>query len=102
MIVKALIMEEDVVRYRTCNPLVPQTNVLVTWPPPIFFLEWRHGRGGHLVLPSEDYRTEPNSRWRRLMTIADYKVTDNSTLALIPRQNEYDGSQVRTYSSMDA
>jgi len=28
------------------------------------------------------------------MTISDYKVTDNATLALIKKQNEYDGSQV--------
>ena len=28
------------------------------------------------------------------MTISDYKVTDNATLALIAKQNEIDGSQV--------
>ena len=57
-------------------------------------LEWRHGHSGHLVLPSQDYRSYRNSRWRRLMTISDYKVTDNATVALIAKQNEIDGSQV--------
>ncbi|XP_076807405.1 plexin-B2-like [Clavelina lepadiformis] len=56
-------------------------------------IEWRHGRSGHLILPNNDYTAEPGSRWRRLMTISDYKVANNATLALIPKQNEYGGSQ---------
>jgi len=58
------------------------------------FAEWRHGRGGHLVLPTQDYTMEPGSRWRRLMCIADYKVPNNATLALMPTQQEQHGSQV--------
>ncbi|XP_077970969.1 plexin-B2-like isoform X2 [Styela clava] len=53
-------------------------------------LEWRHGRGGHLVLPSSDHANEPGSRWRRVMTIKDYKVENNATMALIIRQQKYD------------
>ena len=46
------------------------------------------------MLPNVDYTSEINSRWRRLMTISDYKVNDNATLALIPKQHEHEGSQV--------
>ena len=66
----------------------------------MFSAEWRHGSSGHLVLPSQDYRADPNSRWRRLMTISDYKISDNATLALIPKQNEYEESEVIFYKSI--
>nr|XP_026690967.1 plexin-B1 [Ciona intestinalis] len=56
-------------------------------------LEWRHGRQGHLVLPTQGYTMEAGSRWRRLMTLSDYKVGNNATLALIPKQQEVNGSQ---------
>nr|CAB3264961.1 plexin-B1 [Phallusia mammillata] len=56
-------------------------------------IEWRTGRNGHLVLPTQDFTVEPGSRWRRLMSISDYKVANNATLALIRKQQEYEDSQ---------
>uniref|UniRef100_H2YL96 Plexin cytoplasmic RasGAP domain-containing protein n=1 Tax=Ciona savignyi TaxID=51511 RepID=H2YL96_CIOSA len=64
-------------------------------------LEWRHGRQGHLVLPTHGHMMEQGSRWRRLMTIQDYKGGNNATLALIPKQQELNGSQNLITTSKD-
>lgn len=55
---------------------------------PIFFLEWRHGQGGHLTLQDEDLTTKTVGGWRKLNTLAHYGVKESAVMSLISRQNE--------------
>ena len=51
-------------------------------------LEWRTGQAGRLVLSDEDQTTKIESgEWKRLNTLGHYKVSDGSSLCLIPKQN---------------
>ncbi|XP_013416174.1 plexin-A4 isoform X2 [Lingula anatina] len=50
-------------------------------------LEWRHGRGGHLVLQDQDVTSEYEDGWRRINTLAHYKVSDGAQMALVDSHN---------------
>ena len=41
---------------------------------------------GRLILQDEDLTTKAESDYRRLNTLAHYKVPDGSVMALVPRQ----------------
>ncbi|KAI9575397.1 hypothetical protein GQX74_005795 [Glossina fuscipes] len=51
-------------------------------------LEWRHGRGGHLILQDEDLTTKTTNGWRRLNTLAHYGVKESAVMSLVARQND--------------
>lgn len=51
-------------------------------------LEWRHGRGGHLILQDEDLTTKTINGWKKLNTLAHYGVKESAIMSLIPRQND--------------
>ena len=48
--------------------------------------EWRTGVKGRIILQDEDLTTKAESDYRRLNTLAHYKVPDGSVMALVPRQ----------------
>ncbi|KRZ39430.1 Plexin-A4, partial [Trichinella pseudospiralis] len=51
-------------------------------------LEWRTGVSGRLVLQDLDVTTKPEpGGWKRLNTLAHYKVPNNASLALVPKQS---------------
>ena len=51
-------------------------------------LEWRTGQSGRIVLNDEDQTTKvEGNEWKRLNTLAHYKVPDGASLNLIPKQN---------------
>ncbi|KAG8187056.1 hypothetical protein JTE90_019266 [Oedothorax gibbosus] len=48
-------------------------------------LEWRHGRGGRLILADEDLTSAPpDGGWRRLNTLAHYGIREAALMALVP------------------
>ena len=49
-------------------------------------LEWRHGRGGHLILADEDLTTKVHSGWKRLNTLSHYGIKDTAVMSLIIRE----------------
>lgn len=49
-------------------------------------LEWRTGTSGRLILSDEDQTTKPESDWKRLNTLAHYKVQDSALLTLVLKQ----------------
>lgn len=51
-------------------------------------LEWRHGRGGHLILQDEDLTTKTINGWKKLNSLAHYGVKESAIMSLIPRQND--------------
>ncbi|KNC27477.1 Plexin-B [Lucilia cuprina] len=51
-------------------------------------LEWRHGRGGHLILQDEDLTTKTINCWKRLNTLAHYGVKESAVMSLVARQND--------------
>lgn len=51
-------------------------------------LEWRHGRGGHLILQDEDVTTKTINNWKRLNTLAHYGVKESAVMSLVARQND--------------
>ena len=53
-----------------------------------FVLEWRHGRGGHLILQDEDLTTKSTGTRKKLNTLAHYGIKDSAIMSLIPRQQE--------------
>ncbi|KRX43850.1 Plexin-A4 [Trichinella murrelli] len=51
-------------------------------------LEWRTGVSGRLVLQDLDVTTKPEpGGWKRLNTLAHYKVPNNASLALVAKQS---------------
>lgn len=52
------------------------------------FLEWRHGRGGHLTLQDEDLTTKTINGWKKLNTLKHYGVKESAVMSLISRQND--------------
>ncbi|XP_064473748.1 plexin-B-like isoform X2 [Ornithodoros turicata] len=52
-------------------------------------LEWRHGRGGHLILADEDLTTKTMSGWRQLNTLRHYGVKDLAVMSLVMKQNDF-------------
>ncbi|KAG0427984.1 hypothetical protein HPB47_025004 [Ixodes persulcatus] len=51
-------------------------------------LEWRHGRGGHLILADEDLTTKTVSGWRQINTLRHYGVKDSAVMSLVMKQND--------------
>ncbi|KAG8193494.1 hypothetical protein JTE90_003709 [Oedothorax gibbosus] len=50
-------------------------------------LEWRAGNSGRLTLSDEDSTTKAEGEWKRLNTLAHYKVPDGALLTLVPKQS---------------
>ncbi|KAF8785202.1 plexin-A2-like isoform X2 [Argiope bruennichi] len=50
-------------------------------------LEWRTGTSGRLTLSDEDATTKQDGEWKRLNTLAHYKVPDGALLTLVPKQS---------------
>lgn len=50
-------------------------------------LEWRAGQSGRLILSDEDTTSRMDGGWKRLNTLAHYKVPDGSCLTLVPKQS---------------
>ena len=51
-------------------------------------LEWRTGQSGKITLSNEDSTSRTTGEWRRLNTLAHYKVPDYSTLILVPNTKQ--------------
>ncbi|XP_052871807.1 plexin-B [Anopheles cruzii] len=51
-------------------------------------LEWRHGRGGHLVLRDEDVTSKTVHGWKRLNTLAHYGVKESAVMSLVARPHD--------------
>ncbi|PRD35992.1 UNVERIFIED_CONTAM: PlexB [Trichonephila clavipes] len=51
-------------------------------------LEWRHGRGGHLILADEDLTTKVVNGWKRINTLAHYGIRDSAVMCLVARRKE--------------
>lgn len=49
-------------------------------------LEWRHGRGGHLILADEDLTTKVINGWKRINTLSHYGIKDTAVMSLIIRE----------------
>lgn len=49
-------------------------------------LEWRTGQSGRLILSDEDTTTKIDYEWKRVNTLAHYKVQDGASLTLVPKQ----------------
>ena len=60
--------------------------------------EWRTGVKGRVILQDEDLTTKAESDYRRLNTLAHYKVPDGSVMALIPRQAAMNLKQSSLYN----
>jgi len=50
-------------------------------------LEWRTGTSGRLVLYDEDSTSRVEGDWKKLNTLASYRVPDGALLTLIPKQS---------------
>ncbi|XP_074605238.1 plexin A [Brevipalpus obovatus] len=50
-------------------------------------LEWRTGQSGRLILSDEDATTKIENEWRRLNTLAHYRVQDGAFFSLVPKQS---------------
>lgn len=53
----------------------------------VTFVEWRTGLKGRLVLQDEDMTTKNEGEYKRLNTLAHYKVPDAAVMALVPKQS---------------
>ncbi|RWS17561.1 plexin A-like protein [Dinothrombium tinctorium] len=50
-------------------------------------LEWRTGQSGRIILSDEDTTSRVENEWKRLNTLAHYKVQDGASLTLVPKQS---------------
>ncbi|XP_015793671.1 plexin-A2 [Tetranychus urticae] len=50
-------------------------------------LEWRTGQSGRLILSDEDATSKFDGEWKRVNTLAHYRVSDGASLSLVPRQS---------------
>ncbi|XP_054724986.1 plexin A3-like isoform X2 [Uloborus diversus] len=50
-------------------------------------LEWRAGNTGRLTISDEDSTTKTEGEWKRLNSLAHYKVLDGAYLTLVPKQS---------------
>ncbi|XP_037086635.1 plexin-A4-like [Pollicipes pollicipes] len=50
-------------------------------------LEWRTGNSGRLILYDEDSTTKMEAGWKKLNTLAHYRVPDGALLTLVPKQS---------------
>jgi len=62
-------------------------------------LEWRHGRGGHLILADEDLTSKMVDGWRRINTLAHYGVKDSAVMSIVPRQGAEVSPTARSHYS---
>lgn len=53
-----------------------------------FILEWRHGRGGHLILADEDLTTKGTNGWKRINTLAHYGIRESAVMCLVARRKD--------------
>ncbi|CAL1289712.1 unnamed protein product [Larinioides sclopetarius] len=51
-------------------------------------LEWRHGRGGHLILADEDLTTKVVNGWKRINTLAHYGIRESAVMCLVARRKD--------------
>ncbi|XP_067128995.1 plexin-A2 isoform X2 [Centruroides vittatus] len=50
-------------------------------------LEWRTGTSGRITLSDEDATSKMENDWKRVNSLAHYKVSDSALLTLVPRQS---------------
>lgn len=50
-------------------------------------LEWRHGRGGHLILADEDLTTKTVNGWKRVNTLSHYGIKDAAVMSLVVKNH---------------
>lgn len=50
-------------------------------------LEWRENQTLKALMADDDHTTKADNYWRRLNTLAHYKVSDNASLMLVMKQN---------------
>ena len=50
-------------------------------------MEWRTGTSGRLILYDEDSTSKVEGDWKKLNTLAHYRVPDGALLTLIPKQS---------------
>ncbi|XP_075553177.1 plexin-B-like [Dermacentor variabilis] len=60
-------------------------------------LEWRHGRGGHLILQDEDLTTKTVSGCQKLNTLAHYGIHDSAIMSLVNKKRRYCKNGTATY-----
>lgn len=46
-------------------------------------LEWRHGRGGHLILADEDLTSKTSGGWQRINTLCHYGIRESAIMGLV-------------------
>ncbi|KPM03170.1 plexin-A-like protein 3 [Sarcoptes scabiei] len=61
-------------------------------------LEWRTGQSGKITLLNEDSTSRVSGEWRRLNTLAHYKVSDCANLILVPNTKQLYNSIDYMYS----
>ncbi|KAG0431453.1 hypothetical protein HPB47_021772, partial [Ixodes persulcatus] len=52
-------------------------------------LEWRHGRGGHLILQDEDLTTKLSHGCQKINTLAHYGIHDSAVMSLVSKKRRY-------------
>lgn len=52
-------------------------------------LEWRASQTARVIMSDEDHTTKTESSWRRLNTLAHYRVPDNASLSLVTKQASF-------------
>ncbi|XP_077487352.1 plexin-B-like [Amblyomma americanum] len=63
-------------------------------------LEWRHGRGGHLVLQDEDLTTKTVHGCVKLNTLAHYGIHDSAIMSLVNKKRRYCKNGTATYGTI--
>lgn len=51
-------------------------------------LEWRHGRGGHLILADEDLTTKTLNGWKHINTLDHYGIKEAAVMSLVPKKKQ--------------
>ncbi|CAN7983633.1 unnamed protein product, partial [Ixodes pacificus] len=52
-------------------------------------VEWRHGRGGHLILQDEDLTTKLSHGCQKINTLAHYGIHDSAVMSLVSKKRRY-------------
>ncbi|XP_064473763.1 plexin-B-like [Ornithodoros turicata] len=60
-------------------------------------LEWRHGRGGHLILQDEDLTTKLVHGRRRINTLTHYGIPDSAIMSLVTKKKRYGSNGTTVY-----
>lgn len=50
-------------------------------------LEWRTGQSGRIILSDEDATSKIEGEWKRVNTLAHYRVPDQAYFSLVPKQS---------------